>query len=176
MLLDRFYDVILKLKSIFYCDMWESISGSFLGFFFFLVGIPEAALYGLLVAMIFDIITKIGAISKKNGGYINATKQKIIRSRVALNGFFSKFVSYFIILALAHMTQYFVPMLAAQAFKSIVYGILFYIEGHSCLENIIEAAPEGSSVAKATRLIMFQWGDLLERFFGNRRRDKGCDQ
>ncbi|KAF0195498.1 MAG: hypothetical protein FD169_1311 [Bacillota bacterium] len=131
-----FCNVLLRLKS--FPDSMNTFWGTVMGLFFFVIGLPDFLLYALIGAMAVDTLTRVRAQAVKNGGYIQATKTGAIRSRKMMTGFHSKFLAYFALMVVANMTKHVVPLHVATVFQSVVWGILFVTEAHSCVENVLE--------------------------------------
>lgn len=143
--------------------LWGHITGTLL----FLIGYPTLALYALLVLLILDIITRLRANAINNGGYIKATRLGKIHSRRLFTGFFSKLFAYSIVLSMANMTQYFIPVeMIYTAIYSISIAILAYVEIQSVLENLLEAEPEGSKNRKLYNILLFVFRTKTEEFVG----------
>ena len=155
------YEVVLRIRSL--PENLDALWGALVGALLFLVGVPDAPLYALLVVMSIDLITKIRSLSSANGGYINATRSGVIRSRLIFRGTFDKLISYSMVICLVHMSQYFIPLFAAQLFKSMAYGFLYYVEGHSCLENMQSGAKAGSATSIVTTFLLGQWNDVFAK-------------
>jgi hypothetical protein len=143
--------------------LWGHLTGVLL----FLIGQPNLALYAIFSLIIFDIFTRLKANAANNGGYLNATKTGAIKSRKLFQGFFSKFMAYSIVLSMANMTQYFIPVeMIYSAVYAIVCSILAYVEIQSVLENLLEATPEGSKNRKLYNILLFVFRKKTEDFVG----------
>jgi len=156
------YEVMLRLKSL--PEQVEAIWGALGSIVFFLIGVPDAPLFALIIVMGFDLITKIRALSANNGGYLAATNAGIIRSRTAFRGTFDKVVAYAMLIVIVHMSKYFIPEIATQLLKTMSYGFLYYVEGHSCLENMYQGAKEGSAVSTVTKFLLGQWSEIFSKY------------
>ncbi len=122
----------------------------------YLIGYP--AQKGILIATLtlftLDTLTRTWAISRQNGGFIKAFINKNINSRSFWNGFFSKSISYFVILVIANLS-----LITSQVsiiggiFSSILYVGLFTYEAISNLENLRDASFQGKDKDLYTELI-----------------------
>lgn len=116
--------------------------GLLLGVLTYLVD-PTAAFYALWVAVLFDLLTKIVALAVKNGGLVRATRERIINSHTMFYRTFIKVLAYFTMTVLAHQSKAIVAIEAVPIiFSTIIYSILFLVEVHSIIENLIEAGAE----------------------------------
>lgn len=117
------------------CWFW----GTALGVFTFLVE-PTAAFYALWVAVLFDLLSKIAAISYRHGGLVAATRCKALNSHTMFYRTFIKVLAYFTMTVLAHQSKAIVAIEGVDIlFSTIIYSILFLVEVHSIIENLIEA-------------------------------------
>lgn len=104
---------------------------------------PTAAFYALWIAVFMDLLSRIFAQSSKNGGFWQATKGKHIQSNLMFRGTAIKIVAYFFMTVLAHQSKHIVEIEAVPiVFSTIVYSILFLVEVHSIIENLIDAGAE----------------------------------
>lgn len=156
-----------------FTDIFTSIWGSITGMLLFLIGEPTYALYGIGVLMLFDIFTRLRANAINYGGWIAATISGKIKSRLLVEGLMSKLIAYFIILSIAQMSKYVVPIETAnQAISSIIYAILFFVEVQSVLENLLDAAPKDSDNHKLLSLLLFKFRKETEKFIGKDTEEK----
>lgn len=139
---------IVHLKNIstnFHTQLWSCVSSLYL----FLMGAPNVALNGIIVLICIDIATRLRANATKYGGYINATKTGKIKSRLVVRGLLSKLISYFVLIIIANISSYIVPLEAFSTFlTNTVYIILFLVEAQSILENLLDAEPQDSDNKK----------------------------
>lgn len=115
------------------------IWGAVLGIFTYLIK-PSAAFYALWIAVGFDLLTKIIYLSVESGGFLTAIKTQKLNSKTMFHKAFIKVVSYFILTVLAYQSRYIVAIEAVPIlFSTIIYMILFLVEVHSIIENLIGA-------------------------------------
>ncbi|GBF35480.1 hypothetical protein DCCM_4609 [Desulfocucumis palustris] len=118
------------------------LGGIFLGVLTYLVA-PTAAFYALWIAVVIDLLTRLVALSVKYGGFWQATRQSQISSKKMFHGTAIKIAAYFFMTVLAHQSKYIVEIEAVPVlFSSIIYCLLFLVEVHSIIENLIDAGAE----------------------------------
>lgn len=101
---------------------------------------PDAAFIAVMVLVALDFMTKLTALSVRDGGLLGAVKKGNISSKSAFTGTCVKLVAYFSMGVLAVQVRYVVlSETAAILSKTVVYGFLFMVEAISILENIVEA-------------------------------------
>jgi hypothetical protein len=104
--------------------------------------VPAAVAVG--IAVILDLITKLYALSAQNGGYIAATKKKIIYSDTLWRKTKVKLFAYLVVMILAGLSIRVSPLEKMGIFAStIIYSVIFVRECQSNVENLIEAGAEG---------------------------------
>jgi hypothetical protein len=130
-------------------QLWDNVSpilACIWAFFFWMMFpdaayIPAAIAVGLAIA--FDILTKLNALAKKNGGYYNAIHEKIILSDTLWRGTIIKLYSYLIIFILAGLSARVTPLeIVGAGVATLAYSIIFIREFQSNLENLIEAGAD----------------------------------
>ncbi len=114
------------------------LGGVVLGIFTFLVA-PTAAFYALWIAVLMDLLNRIVAQSIKYNGFWQATKQSRISSKKMFQGTAIKTIAYFFMTVLAYQSKYIVEIEAVPIFFS---SMLFLVEVHSIIENLIDAGAE----------------------------------
>jgi len=112
--------------------------GIILGVIIYLVN-PSATFYALWISVMFDLISRLFAETKKHGGFIQAVKKRHIQSNKIFRGTAVKITAYFFMCVLANQSKYIFPYDAAALFSTIVYSILFLVEVWSMAENFQEA-------------------------------------
>lgn len=121
---------------------FAQVGGIILGILTYLVE-PTAAFYALWIAVAMDLVTRIAAQSVKHGGLIEATRKCQVSSRKMFHGTAIKITSYFFMLVIANQSKYIVEIEAVPIiFSTIIYSILFLVEVHSIIENLIDAGAE----------------------------------
>lgn len=129
------FDSVLK-------NHFAQFGGVVMGVIVYLVD-PTAAFYALWISVAIDLFTRIVAQSVKHGGFWAATKSRNITSSEMFRGTSIKIIAYFFMLVLAHQSKYIVDIEAVPIlFSSIIYSILFLVEVHSIIENLIDAGAE----------------------------------
>lgn len=125
-------------------SMWEGIAntwlyGLVLGFFTYLIQ-PTAAFYALWIAVGLDMLTKIVALSYGCGGFIAAVRSQRLNSQTMFRKALIKILAYFTLTVVAYQSRYVVAIEAVPIlFSTIIYCILFLVEVHSIIENLIAA-------------------------------------
>ena len=118
------------------------LTGLVLGFFAYLVQ-PTAAFYALWVAVALDLLTKIVALSYGSGGFFRAIQCQNLNSQTMFRKAFVKILAYFTLTVIAYQSKYIVAIEAVPIlFNTIIYSILFLVEVHSIIENLIAAGCE----------------------------------
>lgn len=103
--------------------------------------IPAAIAVG--IAVVLDIITKIYSLAANNGGYIQATKMKVIYSDTLWKKTKTKLIAYFTIMILAGLSIRVTPLRDVGIFlATVIYSVVFIRECQSNIENLIEAGAE----------------------------------
>ncbi|QWU14471.1 Bacteriophage holin family protein [Paenibacillus sophorae] len=134
----------------YFTDVGSTIWGSIVGLFLFMIGEPNLAFYAIFTLFILDIVTRVFANARKYGGYINATKTGKIRSRLAVQGMVSKLFTYFVVLSIARMITYVIPIsLLSEGLSSMILSVLLVVEIQSLFENLLDAKPD-----KNTRMLL----------------------
>jgi phage-related holin len=106
----------------------------------------NTSLYAIFTLFILDILTRLYANARKYGGYIEATKTGKIRSRLAVQGMVSKMFTYFIVLSIARMTSYVIPIgVISEGLSAVIFSILLLVEIQSVLENLLDANPDSNT-------------------------------
>ncbi|MDY0388320.1 MAG: phage holin family protein [Methanolobus sp.] len=101
------------------------------------------ALSMVLGAAFMDIITKWVAISKVNGGYLNAVKGGMLSSRTMWEGTRTKIFAYLVVAILTGMSYRVVYLQELGIFlASFVYTIMFLREAQSNIENLCVAGAD----------------------------------
>lgn len=104
--------------------------------------IPAAIAVG--IAVILDLITKLYALATNNGGYIEATRRKVIMSDTLWRKTRVKLFAYLVVMILAGLSIRVAPLQKAGIFlATIIYAVIFIRESQSILENLIEAGADG---------------------------------
>ena len=104
--------------------------------------IPAAIAVGLAIAL--DLFTKLYSLARNNGGYIEATKSKIIASNTLWRKTSVKIFAYLVVMILAGLSLRVSPLEQAGIFfATVIYAIIFIRESQSILENLIEAGADG---------------------------------
>lgn len=113
--------------------------GLLLGVLTYLVQ-PTAAFYALWIAVGLDLLTKITALSYGSGGFLKALKTQKLNSHTMFQKAFVKVLAYFTLTVVAYQSKYIVAIEAVPIlFSTIIYTILFLVEVHSIIENLIAA-------------------------------------
>lgn len=98
--------------------------------------------YGMIVGamVILDLITKYYAVARNNGGLWNAIKTGKLSSNSMWMGTRKKIVSYFLVMILVGLSYRFEMLQApAEFLGTLAYTVIFWREGQSIVENMIEA-------------------------------------
>lgn len=128
-----------SLKHIYEGIINHWLTGIVLGCFAYLVK-PTAAFYALWIAVGFDLLTKIVALSYQAGGFLKAIKTQHLNSQTMFRKAFVKVLAYFTLTVIAYQSKYIVAIEAVPIlFSTIIYSILFLVEVHSIIENLIGA-------------------------------------
>lgn len=133
----------------FFAKLWESIN-PFLTFIWVAicwVMFPDAAYVPAAIAVgaavILDILTKFYALAANNGGYIKATKNKIIYSDILWRKTKTKLFAYLVVMILSGLSMRVAPLEQMGIFvATIVYSVIFLRECQSNVENLIDAGAE----------------------------------
>jgi phage-related holin len=130
----------------YFTDVGSTVWGMIVGLFLFMVGEVNTALYAIFTLFILDILTRLFANARKYGGYIQATKSGKIRSRLAVQGMVSKMFTYFIVLSIARMISYVVPIGGiSEGLSAVIFSILLAVEAQSIVENLLDAKPDSNT-------------------------------
>ena len=115
---------------------WSSI----LGVILYLIE-PNAALEAVGVAVLLDLITRLGAESVKAGGFFIAWKTGRIESKKLFRGTGIKIAAYLTLAILAKQAAGMGAVVGVVPFmfSTIVYPFLFLVESISIGENLIDA-------------------------------------
>lgn len=136
--MDSLYSLLMNILN----NHAAQLGGILLGVLTYLVA-PTAAFYALWIAVFIDLLTRLVALSVKYGGFWQATKQSHISSKKMFHGTAIKTIAYFFMTVLAHQSKYIVEIEAVPIFfSSIIYCLLFLVEVHSIVENLIDAGAE----------------------------------
>jgi hypothetical protein len=104
--------------------------------------VPAAIAVG--AAVILDLVTKLYSLAANNGGYIVATREKIILSDTLWKKTRTKLFAYVVVMILAGLSIRVAPLEKVGIFMAtIIYAIIFVRECQSNVENLIEAGAEG---------------------------------
>lgn len=121
-------------------DNW--LYGIILGFCTYLIQ-PSAAFYALWIAVGLDMLTKIIQLSYGSGGFLTAIRTQRLNSKTMFQKAFVKIIAYFTLTVIAYQSRYIVDIEAVPIlFSTIIYSILFLVEVHSIIENLIGAGCE----------------------------------
>jgi hypothetical protein len=103
----------------------------------------QTAFFAVWAAMLLDIATKYLALSRKGGGFRQATKTRVIDSNALWRGTSIKLVSYLIVFILVGLS-YRVTMLtqACVFMASVIYTVIFLREAQSIVENLCDAGAD----------------------------------
>jgi phage-related holin len=119
------------------CDNW--LGGLLIGLFAYLVQ-PSAAFYALWIAVALDFMTKLVELSYGCGGYLKAIQTQRINSKTMFQKAFVKIIAYFVLTVVAYQSKFITTLEAVPIlFSTIIYSILFLVEVHSIIENMIGA-------------------------------------
>lgn len=114
-----------------------------IGTILFPVPFYKTSFIAVMLAALFDAITKNYAICKNNGGYKNSIKLKKIFSKTLWKGTEVKIVSYLTIALLTGLSFRVVYLEQMGIFiASFVYSVMFMREFQSNIENLIEAGAD----------------------------------
>ncbi|MCK9324482.1 MAG: phage holin family protein [Bacteroidales bacterium] len=128
-----------QLKGIYEGIVSNWLAGLVVGFLAYLIQ-PTAAFYALWVAVGLDLLTKIVALSYGSGGFIRAIKCQNLNSHTMFRKAFVKILAYFTLTVVAYQSKYIIAIEAVPIlFSTIIYSILFLVEVHSIIENLIAA-------------------------------------
>lgn len=98
------------------------------------------AIAAVWVAVILDILTRLFANSRNNGGFIKAVRERAISSDTLWNRSVVKVVAYLSVQILAGLSMRVLPLeQLSVAVSTVVYSFLFIREATSVVENLIEA-------------------------------------
>lgn len=118
-------------------DNW--LCGLLIGFCAYLIK-PSAAFYALWIAVGLDLLTKIVQLSYGSGGFFKAIQSQRLNSKTMFQKAFIKIIAYFTLTVVAYQSKYIVSIEAVPIlFSTIIYSILFLVEAHSIIENLIGA-------------------------------------
>lgn len=132
-------NVLEQLRDLFQniCNNW--FGGLLIGLFSYLIE-PSAAFYALWIAVALDFMTKMVELSYGCGGYLNAVQTQRINSQTMFRKGFVKILAYFVLMVVAYQSKYITTVESVPIiFSSIIYGMLFLVEVHSIIENMIGA-------------------------------------
>jgi len=119
------------------CDTW--FVGLLVGLCAYLIQ-PSAAFYALWIAVVLDFITKMVELSYGCGGYLKAVQTQRINSQTMFRKGSVKILAYFVLMVVAYQSKYITTVESVPIiFSSIIYGMLFLVEVHSIIENMIGA-------------------------------------
>lgn len=100
--------------------------------------VTYATIVGTMVLL--DLISKYYAIAKKNGGLWNAIKTGKLSSNRMWMGTRKKIVSYFLVMLMVGLSYRFEMLQApAEFLGTLAYTVIFWREGQSIIENMMEA-------------------------------------
>ncbi len=103
----------------------------------------QTALYAVGGSIIIDIYTKMWAISRKHGGYINAIRKCEMRSQTLWEGTRIKIHAYLIVAILVGLSYRVVYFQELSIFVgSVVYCVMFLRELQSVAENLVEGGSD----------------------------------
>jgi hypothetical protein len=103
----------------------------------------KTAFFAVGAAMLLDIATKYLALSKKGGGFRQATKTRVIDSNALWRGTSIKLVSYLIVFILAGFSYRVTMLTQASIFlATVIYSVIFLREAQSILENLCDAGAD----------------------------------
>lgn len=118
-------------------DNW--LGGLLIGFCAYLIK-PSAAFYALWIAVGLDLLTKIVQLSYGSGGFIKAIQTQRLNSKTMFQKAFVKIIAYFTLTVVAYQSKYIIAIeVVPILFSTIIYSILFLVEVHSIIENLIAA-------------------------------------
>lgn len=105
---------------------------------------PDAAympaIAAVWAAVILDILTRLFANSRNNGGFIKAVRERAISSDTLWNRSVVKVVAYLSMQILAGLSMRVLPLEQLSiAVSTVVYSFLFIREATSVVENLVEA-------------------------------------
>ena len=101
------------------------------------------ALGAVGIAIVLDILTKFWALSKCNGGYRAATRDRKIWSRTLWDGTKLKLYAYLVVFILAGLSYRVAPLVqAAVLLATVVYSVIFLREAQSIVENLCDAGAD----------------------------------
>lgn len=91
------------------------------------------------VMMILDILTKFWALSRQNGGYVEAVKTRAIYSRTLWERTQIKLVPYLAIMIGAGLSYQITPLKQLGIGVAVlIYSMMFFREFQSILENLLD--------------------------------------
>lgn len=97
-----------------------------------------AMIVGFMVLL--DLVSKYYAISVTNGGFWNALRNGHLSSNKMWIGTRKKIVSYFVVMLLVGLTYRFEMLQTpAEFLATLAYSVMFFREGQSVLENMMQA-------------------------------------
>lgn len=100
----------------------------------------KTAFFVVAATIALDTYTKMASMSKRNGGYVNARKTKIIVSRLWWDGLWKKIQTLFYVSILAGLSYRVSPLAEVGVFlATFVYAMMFLREAQSILENMDDA-------------------------------------
>jgi phage-related holin len=108
-------------------------------FYLSLIGYPKQAIKFIIILVVCDFITRVSAEIIHAGGLISAFRTKRISSRKFFTGFFTKVISYSVILIIAHQASITEELIFRDFVSNTLYGGLIIYDIISNLENLTEA-------------------------------------
>ena len=125
---------------------------------------PDKALLTALVAVVgvmsLDVLTRLWAISRHNGGYIASTRSRKIWSKTFWDGTSVKLKAYSAVFILAGLSYRVTPLAQASVFlATVVYAGVFLREAQSILENLCDM---GADLGWLLVFVKKKRQDLLE--------------
>ena len=126
---------------------------------------PDKALLTALVAVVgvmsLDVLTRLWAISRHNGGYIASTRSRKIWSKTFWDGTSVKLKAYSAVFILAGLSYRVTPLAQASVFlATVVYAGVFLREAQSILENLCDM---GADLGWLLVFVKKKQQDLMER-------------
>ena len=161
-------DIFGYIKKLFenYVLVWLSAFGACVAWVCF----PEMEyLYstvGVLGVMSLDLLTKIYALSRQNGGLINAFKERHINSSKFAKGTLDKLVVFGVLLICCGLAYRISPIAdLAIWFTQFVFALMFLRDLISIMENLSDAGIKGLDIFK--RAVKKKLNDMTEEYGGD---------
>lgn len=120
-----------------------------LGMILTAIGYPKSILMFITTLVVIDTITKVYAVVKKHyenvtlKNFLYACSTNKISSKNMKNGLGVKAFFYLVVLYMAHQASIHAEIMGGEYISSVLYSLLFVIEGKSITENLRDCGYNG---------------------------------